>query len=193
MDLSSLIIGLEGDLRMLITQWDRFFSGELRVPPNREKNILGQRLRALSEKSSGESSGDRFRLDQLQHRFMTYAVNWERLLREREEGVRRFIPGKGHEVGASVSSGSQSPVPNVRPVASVDRDDTGDLFERWCRVKAEIGQDVKIERHAFEAQIDRQRRDIEARMGAKVEFEITVADGKVKVTARRTDKKNEEE
>ena len=193
MDLSSTIPGLEGDLRTLITRWDRFFAGELRVPPNREKEILGRRLRALSEKSSGEPSGDRFRLDQLQHRFMTYAVNWERLLREREEGVRRFIPGKKKEAGVPVSPGPQSPAPNARPVASVDLDDTGDLFDRWCSVKAGIGQDVKIDRQAFEAQIDRQRRDIEARMGSKVEFEVTVADGKVKVTARRTDKKDEEE
>ncbi len=188
-----MIIGLEGDLRTLITRWDRFFSGELRVPPNREKKILGRRLRELAEKSSGESSGDRFRLDQLQHRFMSYAVNWERLLREREEGVRRFIPGKRKEAGASVSHGPQYPAPNARPVTSVDRDDTGDLFDRWCSVKVEIGQDVKIERQAFEAQIDRQRRDIEARMGSKVEFEVTVAGGKVKVTARRTDNRDEEE
>ena len=85
MDLSSTIYSLEGDLRELITRWDRFFSGDLKTPPTREKEILGGRLRALSEDSGGAQSGDRFRLDQLQHRFMSYAMNWQRLLRDRSQ------------------------------------------------------------------------------------------------------------
>lgn len=188
-----MITSLEGDLRTLITRWDRFFAGELRVPPKREKEILGRRLRDLAEKSSGEHSGDRFRLDQLQHRFMSYAVNWERLLREREEGIRRYVPGKKPEAESSVSPRPQSPAPNAQPVTSVDLSDVGDLFDRWCDLKAEIGQGVKIGRQAFENQVNRQRRDIEARMGSEVTFEVAVADGKVKLTARRADSSSEEE
>ncbi|MCK5378769.1 MAG: hypothetical protein KAJ78_05160, partial [Acidobacteria bacterium] len=75
----------------------------------------------------------------------------------------------------------------------VDQVDAGGLFENWCAAKAEIGQDVKIGRQAFEDQIDRQRQDIETRMGSKVVFEVTVADGKVKLTARRTSNADDEE
>ena len=193
MDLSSKITGLEGNLRTLITRWDRFFAGDLKVPPTREKEILGKRLRALAEDSGGAHAGDRFRLDQLQHRFMSYGTNWERLLREREEGIRRFIPGKREGRGVSVSPPPQELTTNARPVASVDQVDAGGLFENWCAAKAEIGQDVKIGRQAFEDQIDRQRQDIETRMGSKVVFEVTVADGKVKLTARRTSNADDEE
>lgn len=193
MELSSMITGLEGDLRTLITRWDRFFSGGLKVPPNRETEILRRRLRSLAEDAAGEHSGDQFRLNQLQHRFMSYSTNWERLLREREEGVRRFIPGQKKEGGPSVVPGPQSPVPNARPVASVDRSDVADLFGRWCTAKADVGQEIKIGRQAFEAQIEKQQKDIEARMGSEVAFEITVGDGKVKLTARRTNTKDGEE
>lgn len=186
MDLSSKINGLEGDLRDLIRLWDRFFAGDLKVPPTHEKVAMGRRLRALAEDPSGTHSGDQFRLNQLQHRFMSYAMNWERLLREREEGVRRFIPGKRENVVASGSPIPQQTVTNARPVASVDQVDSGSLFDRWCAAKADIGQEIKVGRQAFEAQINRQRQDIEAKMGSKVEFEISVAEGKVKLTARRT-------
>lgn len=193
MDLSSKISGLEGDLKVLIRLWDRFFGGDLKVPPTHEKAAMGRRLRALAENSSGAHSGDQFRLDQLQNRFMSYAMNWERLLREREEGVRRFIPGKNERPVASNFPNTAQPATNVRPVASVDRVDVGCLYERWCAAKAEIGQEVKVGREAFEAQIDQQRQDIEARMGSTVAFEISVAEGKVKLTARRSgDAENEE-
>ncbi len=188
-----MITGLEGDLRTLITRWDRFFSGGLKVPPNREKEILKRRLRSLAENASGAHSGDQFRLNQLQHRFMSYSTNWERLLREREEGVRRFIPGQKKEAGPSGVPGPQSPVPNVRPVTFVDGSDAVDLFERWCAAKADVGQEIKIGRQAFEAQIEKQQKDIETRMGSEVAFEVTVADGKVKVTARRTNTKDGKE
>lgn len=194
MNFSSKIIGLEGDLRTLITRWDRFFVGSLKLPPTREKEVLRRRLRALAESSSEAHSGDRFRLDQLQHRFMVYATNWERMLRESEEGVRRYIPGKKNRDGAAVvPPRPQQATTNDRPVTSVDESDADDLFKLWCAAKAEIGQEVKIGRQAFEAQIDRQRRDVEARLDSKVAFSVSVADGKVKLTARRTGKSDDEE
>ncbi len=193
MDLSSKINSLEGDLRTLITRWDRFFSGELKMPPSQEKEILGRRLRALAENSGGAHSGDHFRLDQLQHRFMSYAMNWQRLLREREEGVRRFVPGQQEGAGRSVSPAPQKVMTNTPPPASVDLVDTDDLFERWCSAKAEIGHEVKIDRQAFEAQINQQRQDIEKRMDSTVVMDVTVADGKVKLTARRVEDSDGEE
>ena len=193
MDISSKINGLEGDLRTLITRWDRFFAGDLRMPPSREKEILRRRLRVLAENSGGAHSGDRFRLDQLQHRFSSYAMNWQRLLREREEGVRRFVPGQKPGVRPSVGSAPQKEMTDTPPPASVDHIDADDLFERWCQAKAEIGHEVKLDRQAFEAQIDRKRQDIEKRMDSTVVMEITVADGKVKLTARRAENAGGEE
>jgi len=192
MDFSSKIIDLEGDLRTLITRWDRFFGGDLRMPPIREKEILGRRLRKLTENSAGAQSGDRFRLSQLQHRFMSYSMNWERLLREREEGVRRFVPGGRSEAVASVS-GAGPATTNAVSSASVDKVDVEDLFDNWCAVKMKIGQEIKIGRQAFEDQIDRQRKEIEAKMGSKVTFEVSVADGKVKLTARRKERNDNKE
>lgn len=193
MDISSKINSLEGDLRTLIIRWDRFFAGDLKMPPSREKEILRRRLRALAEDSGGAHSGDRFRLDQLQHRFMSYAMNWQRLLREREEGVRRFVPGQQEGVGPTVQPTPQEVKTNTPPPASVDHVDTDDLFERWCSAKADIGHEVKINRQAFEAQINRQRQDIEKRMNSTVVMDVTVADGKVKLTARRVEKPDGEE
>ena len=193
MDFSSRIISLEGDLRTLITRWDRFFGGDLRMPPVREKEILGRRLRKLTETSSSAHSGDRFRLSQLQHRFMSYSMNWERLLREREEGVRRFVPGQKTGGRTPVAARPGTTSGNDELPMSVDLGDGEDLFDRWCAVKGEVGQEIKIGRQAFENQIDRQRLEIEKKMGSRVAFDVSVVDGKVKLTARRTGRKNHKE
>ena len=76
---------------------------------------------------------------------------------------------------------------------SVDLGDGEDLFDRWCAVKGEVGQEIKIGRQAFENQIDRQRLEIEKKMGSRVVFDVSVVDGKVKLTARRTGRKNHKE
>lgn len=179
-DAASKISLLERDLRLLITHWEQFFCGEVRVPPKLEKDKLNRRLRLLAERSSSMRSSDRFRLDQLQHRFMSYAMNWERQLREREEGVRRWIPGQRRPA----PSGSSSRPPNGEGATNVESKER-DLYAQWCAAQADLGQKVTISREAFDKKMDRQKSQIEARTGAPVAFDVRVVDGKVKVTARR--------
>jgi hypothetical protein len=89
MSLTDQIAQLDKDLRDLIVSWERFFAGDLRVPPHNDHSRFSNRLRALSGKPNRRRA-DQFRLEQLQHRFTSYAANWERMLREREEGRGRF-------------------------------------------------------------------------------------------------------
>jgi hypothetical protein len=182
MDVTARITGLDGELRQLITKWDRFFSGDIRVPPLTERDELGRRLRVLSEHQSVQRVADRYRLEQLQHRFMAYSANWERLLREREEGFRRGAYGRTAPVGSSGLSGSQ---PNASRAASVDQRRQDDLFDRWSAAKRGLSQDIRVDQAAFEAQIENQRRQLEKKLGAPVVFDVKVEDDKVKLTARR--------
>ena len=191
MEPTTRITQLERDLRELIKRWDRFFSGELPVPPIREKNVLNRRLRQLGE-GGFRRSADQFRIDQLQHRFMSYATNWERMLREREEGVRRYIPGRG-------SARSIPPPPaasgrtNAQASPSVNEDELQGLFGRWKEAKEGLGQKVGVDASAFEAQIETQRRQLEKKFGQPVKFEVKVESGRVKLTARRVGRPDGEE
>ena len=84
MELEQKIQMLERDLREHVKNWERFFAGQLRVPPEVERTRFAQRLRTLAEREFTRRA-DQFRVEQLQHRFMSYSQNWERMLREREE------------------------------------------------------------------------------------------------------------
>jgi hypothetical protein len=177
MSLTDQIAQLDKDLRDLIVSWERFFAGDLRVPPHNDHSRFSNRLRALSGKPNRRRA-DQFRLEQLQHRFTSYAANWERMLREREEGRGRF-------------GGPAAAVPVPRAAAnggghgSVDSSDRDSLYDRYVAAKREHGEEVSVDRERFEQQLAEKRDKLQARLGRDVHFEVMVDDGKVKLAARR--------
>jgi hypothetical protein len=182
MSLTDSIALVENALRDLIRDWERFFAGDLKVPPQAKHDRISTRLRSLSQEPM-QKRADQFRLEQLQHRFMAYAVNWERMLREREEGRGRFgaaVPAKAEETRA---------VANARAAASVEKRTGDSLYDRYVAAKHEHGEELKTDRAAFEAQIEAERAKLEKRLGDKVRFEVLVENGKVKLAARRERRK----
>lgn len=172
------ITQMENELRLLIRNWDRYFSGDIRVPPLKEKSALAAKLRQMSDHPPRRSV-DRFRAEQLQHRLMSYSANWERMLREREEGIQR-----GRPLRAVVAS----PVlPEATPNAGAPKavDKAEDLYSRWMGAKSSVGEDSKMTRDAFEEKLRGQRRQLEEKFGCAVSFDVKVDGKKVKLTARK--------
>jgi hypothetical protein len=177
MSLEDQIAKLDKDLRDLIVSWERFFAGDLRVPPRAENTRLSNRLRALSGKPK-QRRVEQFRLEQLQHRFTSYSANWERMLREREEGRGRF-GGSGAAVGAKPVAA------NAAGGSSVDPNDSESLYDRYVAAKREHGEEVSVGRERFERQLVEKQKKLRARLGHDVRFEVMVDDGKVKLAARK--------
>jgi hypothetical protein len=180
MELTEQISILERTLKEHIRKWEMFFSGVERIPPQTEKDRIARRLRFLSEETVHRRA-EQFRIEQLQHRFMTYSQNWERMLREREEGRTANThtnPELRRPTATNVSRGS-----------SVDETEGDALFDRYCAAKGEHGHSVTVDRATFEQQIAVQRKKIEERLGTKVRFQVRVEDGNVRVVARKIKKK----
>lgn len=178
MNLAEQLAIVEHALQSLIRDWERFFAGDLRVPPHDDRDRLARRLRLLAESSAG-SRVERYRLEQIQHRFMTYSQNWDRMLRDREEGRIRG----GTPVGRPTSE-SPAPAPNVRRRRAVDEQGGDSLYDRWVAAKRSQGLEVGVDRATFELQLAEQRRKIEAKLGNEVRFDVLIDDGKVRLAAR---------
>jgi hypothetical protein len=180
MNLGEQLALIDRAMQALIRDWERFFAGDLRVPPHDDSDRLGRRLRLLAE-SSGGSRVDRFRLEQLQHRFQTYLQNWERMLRDREEG-------RGRTGAAARATGAEAaPVPpNAAASGAVDAQGTPTLYDRYVAAKRSLGLAVGVDREGFEAQLDAQRERLRPKLGDDVSFEVLVEDGKVRLAARGT-------
>jgi hypothetical protein len=176
MELIEQITILERTLQEHIRKWERYFSGVDRVPPQVEKDRINRRIRRLAEQTVNRRA-EQFRIEQLQHRFMTYSMNWERMLREREEG---------RDPSSQVASELHRPVAaNDKASQSVDLAGGDSLFDRYLTAKTDRGLEVSVDRETFDAQIAEQRQKIEKRLGREVRFDLQIDGDKVRVVAKK--------
>jgi len=180
MELIEEIAMLEGVLQKHIRKWEMYFSGVERLPPQDERQRINRRIRLLAEKTVNRRA-EQFRIEQLQHRFMTYSQNWERLLREREEG-RSAQSLADRELRRPEAT-------NDTAASSVDTAEESTLFDRYRTAKSERGLDIGVDRNTFDQQIAEQREKIEERFGRKVIFDVQIENDKVRVVARKVKKK----
>ena len=173
MSTPDVVTQLERWLVELARKWERFFAGDRQVPlpPERERAALERRLQELS-RNEGRSASEKFRMEQLLHRFATHNQLWQRMLRDREEarvgagGGRRALNGTGAAV-----------------VPEGGREYEG-VFSRYVDALRNVGMGAPVEFDAFRRALEQQRQQIEAR-GATVEgFEVFEDAGSVRVRAR---------
>ena len=181
MELIEQIAMLEGVLQKHIRKWEMYFSGVERVPPQDERERINRRIRLLAEQTVNRRA-EQFRIEQLQHRFQTYSQNWERMLREREEGRAVAQPHTDHELRRPAAA-------NGTGKGSVDKAEESSLFDRYRAAKSERGLDIGVDRKTFDQQIAEQRKKIEERLGRKVRFDVQIENDKVRVVARKEKKK----
>ncbi len=173
MELGTQIAMLEQALGKLIREWERFFAGGRRTPPQLERDTFGRRLRLVAD--HGRRPLEQFKLEQLRHRFATYAALWERLLREREEGRGPAVGGAARGVQGG---------PNASLPSSVDRGGGEDIYQRYTAAKEVLRQPVKVAREAFLQQVEAQREKLEKKLGRRVELDVVVDGDRVKLAAR---------
>lgn len=179
MELIEQIVMLEGVLQRHIRKWEMYFSGVERLPPQDERERINRRIRLLAEQTINRRA-EQFRIEQLQHRFMTYSQNWERMLREREEGRS----GKSH----TDRELRRPEATNDTETSTVDKAEESSLFDRYRTAKSERGIEIGVDRKTFDQQIAEQRKKIEERLGRKVTFDVQIENDKVRVVARKEKK-----
>ncbi len=191
-DTMRLVATLERELKALILEWERFFSGDRRLPPQAERTGLERRIRQLGDGAAVRGAA-RFRLNQLQHRFSSYCALWERQLRQREEGRRigahagrrvETVTGRAETAEGGVPDARRRTRANETASGSVERDVAGALYLKWQEAKRRVGEPVRLSEDAFRTQLERQRAQLEQRLGRHVEFDVVIRDGRVKLVAR---------
>jgi len=174
MHMAAALAELDRAFRALIVEWERYFSGDRKVPPIGDRERFARRLGVLTGREA--RGAEAFRREQLQHRFTSYSQMWERQLRQREEG----------RVAGGYIQGAPRSAPNAEAAASVESGGDEGLWNRYVIEKERLGQEVTMGREAFLEQLNRQREELEARFGCTVRFQVQVEGGRVKVAARAT-------
>jgi len=175
---------LERGLRALQVEYERFFTGDLKLPPNDTRRRMEDLLKRLAGVNV-EKAAERFRLQNIQSRFHSLTELWEKRLVARAEGK----PVGGRPPRARKEAAAPAKGPDADASTSVRRRERSDLmplFQRYCDARRAMGEDVsRLRYERFEELIRRQASEIRRATGSKrLVFEIQTLDGKVRLVGR---------
>lgn len=179
---------LERHVLELKIAYERFFTGEMKLPPLQDRRRLEAFLRRVSNQDV-DKAAERFRLNTLQSRYNALSELWDKRLRAREEG--RPFGGTRPPAPAPPPAGAAAE-PATRDAAGAGavkprtRVDFTPLFEKYKAARAALGEDVtKLSYPRFEELVKRQAEEIRQRTGAtRLSFEVRSADGKVRLIGK---------
>lgn len=174
---------LERGLKALQVEYERFYIGELKVPPVDTRRRIEDLLKRMAGENV-ERAAERFRLQNVQGRFQSMTELWEKRLVAREEG--RAGEGRSPKRPRAASAGARSDAGAPTSVKAGERKSLMPLFERFCEARRALGEDVsRLRYERFEELFRRQAAEIRKATGAKrLVFEVQTVDGRVRLIGR---------
>lgn len=185
-------------IRQLQIEWEKFFGGVERKPPNELKERVESVIRRYAY-TEIRNNADRFRYQSLVSRYNTFNELWNKRLRAQEEGrvAGLHIPrplaslapasagpqARASSAAASPVAGSGSEVRIRHPEREPEALRT--LFDQFLVKRKEAGETGAVKFEAFEKLVSQQASRILLAKGAQaVDFRLEVKDGKVSLKAR---------
>jgi hypothetical protein len=186
-DFDSAFRGFEAELRKLEAEYNMFFAGQLPRPPWETRTAVEQASKRLDRVVTAEGVyADRFRLQTLQARFVTFVELWDRGLRAREEGR----PGPFDNRRQTPPAPGEAPPAADRvvyvttfadPMDEIDK--LHELYQRLADVRRDLGEN-QVPFHKFASLVRSQVAAIRKKGAPEVAFRVAVQDGKIAFTAR---------
>jgi hypothetical protein len=163
---------LEQDIHTLRIDFERFFNGDLEVPPEQFREAIRSQIAALQ--ASTKTAIDSFRLGALEARFHSYSELFNRRMRGRE-----LQHGPRHQRAAARPA--TDPAAGIVLGAQFDSAGVAPLFRHLYRGDHSGAMDLAT----FTDYLTKQHELIRARTGcAKVSFRIVEEDGRKKLKAK---------
>jgi hypothetical protein len=181
---------LERSIRQLQIDWDRFFSGLEKKPPN-DLKVKVEAIVRRHANAEIRNNAERFRYQTLTARYSTFNELWSKKLRAREEGKAFGVHGLKAEK-------LPPPPPPPPPPAAAGR--TGEfrvqnperdaatvrsLYESFLLARSQNGESAPVKYESFQKLIGQQAsRILNDKGGQAVEFRLETKDGKVSLKAK---------
>ena len=164
---------LSRDIAQLRVEYERFFSGGVKLPPEELRNSVDRQFRQLRNVNL-TTAVDNFRLAELEARHHSYTELFNRRLRDLEEGRRAPRPAALEPSPYDVQRG----IVVAGPVA-------GAAAEALFQGLVAGGESPRFDLVTFHSYLERQAASIRDKTGcSQVQFRLASEDGKVKLKAR---------
>lgn len=171
---------LEADINELKIQFEQYFAGLSKFPPDKLQANVKREIRRLLG-APFKNSELSFRLRSLEGRYRTYHTYWERVLKQREAGAysKDLFKADMRERHAKEDQHAQTAEGKVEKGMH-------DLFSSYkTALEKETGMKQNIDFKAFQRSLVSRARELKAKhAGKKISFKVVVQDGKVSLQAR---------
>jgi hypothetical protein len=190
---------IEKSIRRLQIEWDKFFSGLERKPPNDLKMKVEALLRQHAN-SEIRNNTDRFRYQTLTAKYNTLSELWSKRLRAKEEGKMFGVHGLRADILPPPPPPPPEPVRAAAPapfasraqeteirVKNPERDAAAvqALYHRFLAERQRSGETAPVKYESFQKLIGQQtQRLLSEKGGQAVDFRLETKDGKVSLKAK---------
>jgi putative ribosome biogenesis GTPase RsgA len=176
---------LDDDLRRLKIEYEVYFNGGSPRPPHDTLYRVENTIKRYSSDQSKLNFSQRFRFTSLSQKYAVNSNLWRRKLQEREEG-RSLTGTLKRPAELTVDDGT------VRVICSdpdAEEEKVTRLLEAMKAAKLKVGDSVSgLDAAAFHKFIREKTRQIKETLGCdKVQFSVSVEDGKVKFKATKAE------
>jgi len=200
--LNDALDALEEELEEIKVKYEMYFIGAERMEPGRRREDLKRNIARLKNAFT-RNSAIRFRVQALHARYLSYERLWLRSTREKEAGTyrrdvlkarRKATDGRGKKGTAAAEPAQppplplpveRAPPPEVTSAAGLSEPELRELFDAYVAAKKSCNEDVsRLSYAALARTVNKQAPEIAAKFKARrVEFKVTVRDGKALLTA----------
>lgn len=171
---------LEDNIRRLKIEWEAYFSGGMPRPPHDTVFRVENTIKRYSDNTAKLNFGQRFRFNQLMQKYAVYSDLWRKKLKAKEEGRGRIAP---QPTPAATAVDGTFRVVCSNPEKEQDKVDQ--LLKAMIDAKRQVGERTDtIDPLTFSKFVKEKTRQLRESLGCdKVQFSVTVEDGKVKFKA----------
>ena len=191
---------LERDIRQLKIEYDQYFGGGRKRPPNEIEWRIDLVVKKYGERSGDMKIGQRFRFNNLTQTYAKYKDIFRKKLRQKEEGtVQRHFGAaakaieaeraKAAEVAQAQTATAIAEAPAAFRIVCSHPDQEAEkvdrLFQAFLQAKKFAGEKVDKLSHAGFAEFVRKKtKDLQKQnAGADVEYVVETIEGQVKLKA----------
>ena len=187
---------LERDIRQLKIEYDQYFGGGRKRPPNEIEWRIDLVVRKYGERSGDMKIGQRFRFNNLTQTYAKYKDIFRKKLRQKEEGtVQRHFGAaakaieaeraKAAEAAQAATAVSESAFRIVCSHPDQEAEKVDRLFQAFVEAKKSAGEKIdKLSHAGFSEFVRKKTRDLQKQnSSADVEYVVETIDGQVKLKA----------
>ena len=192
MEVDDQLSDIEKKIAEIRKEYELFFAGDRRIPPERLRNQIRLALVKLASKGL-TSTGRKFRLSSLTARFNSNCRYWDRIMMQIELGTYKPDKFKADiRVGTiSKDSGKVEIAPDrvkkrfrLDKSAEAEDRDIKNLFNTFIEIRRVTGENVNIDYDSFRKSIVKNKEILKEKAGDNYEFKVLIENGKAKVKGK---------